>query len=135
MSFTKDDLKIQIKKIYGPSIKTAEDGFRQWNTGLNDYIRFTSLAGYICFGSDVDIAPLFTTSVASETFIADFGKNVFTWALGTLWQQGSGFFRCKPAAALDFAAFSELHKNDVDIEQYQDDLAVYLHNWFSKITF
>lgn len=135
MSFNKDGLKAQIKKIYGPSIKTKEDAFRQWNIGLIEHLKQSNFNGLTPLLFISDISALFATSASAETFIDDFGSNLETWVKGVIFSDGKDTKYAVPAEKLDFAAFSKLHETDTDIEKYQDDLAVYLHNWFSKITF
>lgn len=135
MSFTKDGFKDQIKKIYGPTILSKEDAFAQWNIGLTEHLRQANFNGFNPSSFGKDLSALFAASASSETFIADFGSNLETWAKGVSASNGKDTKAAVTPEKLDFAAFSKEHEQDTDIEKYQDDLAVYLHNWFSKITF
>jgi hypothetical protein len=132
--FNKDYLKFQIKKIYGPDIKSKEDAFNQWNKGLSDYIAWQNVGGFTPTEFTVNLFDSFNASANSNSFIVDFGKNIELWAKGINWSNGKDTKPSTTPATLDFASFSDQHKNDIDVDKYQDALSVFLHDWFSKIT-
>jgi hypothetical protein len=131
---SKEYLKVNIKKLYGPNIQSADDAFNQWNASFTDYLKNANSNGFVPVTFGVNLATGFKASADSKTFIEDFDKNVESWVKGITWSDGKDSKACNVPGPLGFQVFSDAHKNDTDLNYYQDSLSGFLHDWFSKMT-
>jgi uncharacterized protein YfiM (DUF2279 family) len=130
---TKEFLKANIKKIYGPNIKTADDAFRQWNNSFVDYLKNANSNGFKPSAFSINLAVGFKKSADAKSFVDDFDKNIEDWLNGITWSDGKDTKKATTSGPLGFKTFSKQHENDTDVDKYQEALAAVLHNWFSKI--
>lgn len=127
----KNKLRNGIDILYTAS--SAEDNLDKWDEMFKSYYFDNEIKGFKPQTSDI-IKPLFSSSITKEVFVKDFGDNLLKWTDSVVYSNGKDTKKAKLPDALDFKTFSDIHKDDTDINVYKDALADTLHNWFIQIT-